>query len=189
MEQDPTFNGVLPAAQAPIESVSAPRPTLAELFATYVRFVWRVVAAQGIRANDVEDVTQEVFITAHRRMEDWDPARASARTWLYAIAIRTAANHRRRAHHRREEAREVERASEDDPGEAIDHARALARLYKVLEQLEPDKRSVFVLYDLQEMPMKEVAQTLGCPVKTAYTRLYAARAQVMAALGAGEGGT
>ena len=41
-------------------------------------------------------------LIAFRKLADWDPARSSAASWLYAIAIRVAANHRRLAHVRRE---------------------------------------------------------------------------------------
>src|SRR5687768_5110220 len=114
------------------------RPSLAELFAANARFVWRVLASHGVREADVEDATQEVFLVAHRRMEDWDPARAAARTWLYAIAIRVAANQRRRAHLSREqpadEARHVSIAP--DPDKAIDRERFLARLERAISALD-----------------------------------------------------
>jgi RNA polymerase sigma-70 factor, ECF subfamily len=41
---------------------------------------------------------------------------------------------------------------------------------------------VFVLYELEELPMAEVAAGIGCPVQTAYSRLHAARKQVEAAV-------
>ena len=51
-----------------------------------------------------------------------------------------------------------------------------ASLLQALERLSPKLREVFVLYEIEEMPMLDVARTLGCPRFTAYTRLHAARA-------------
>src|SRR4051812_20879416 len=88
-------------------TLPAQRPTLAELFQAHASFIWRVVAGHGVPAADVQDVTQEVFLIAFRKLDEWDPARSTAASWLYAIAIRVAANHRRRAHLRHETPGEV----------------------------------------------------------------------------------
>jgi RNA polymerase sigma-70 factor (ECF subfamily) len=178
------------ATRAVVRPPVAVRPTIQEVFLEHVAFVWRVVAAHGIPESDVQDVTQEVFLAAHRRNEDWDPDRCSARTWLYAIAIRTAANHRRLAHRHRERASDDLDAERDagarDPGELIDRERCRARLYQVLSELDPGQRDVFILFELQGMPMKAVAETVGCTEKTAYWRLAAARREVAARFDANE---
>ena len=101
------------AAAAP-----AVRPTIAELFRDHASFVWRVVAGHGVAPSDVQDVTQEVFLVAFRKLAEWDPARASAASWLYAIAIRIAANHRRLAHVRRETPGAVPQTAVT-PGQAV----------------------------------------------------------------------
>ena len=61
-------------------------------------------------------------------------------------------------------------------------ARARERLNRVLAELDDDKRAVFVLFDIEGMPMEDVAEIAGCPLQTAYSRLYAARRKVEAAL-------
>jgi RNA polymerase sigma-70 factor (ECF subfamily) len=48
-------------------------------------------------------------------------------------------------------------------------------LRRLLDTLDDDKRQVFVLYELEELSMKEVAEACGCPLQTAYSRLHAAR--------------
>ncbi len=65
---------------------------------------------------------------------------------------------------------------------ALERRHALAVLDEVLEALDDDKRAVFVLYEVEELAMKEVAEAVGCPLQTAYARLYAARRQFDAAL-------
>jgi len=191
----PTSTGVTLAlaTASPAETASRPvtdapsdgeRPSPAELFERHVTFVWRVVAAHGVREADVPDVTQDVFIAAFRRLEDWDPERASATSWLYAIAVRVAANHRRKAHVRREAPGEGPvTALEADPGAAIDRQRLLAELDDALSAMDAPKRDVFVLFEIAELTMHEVAVTVGCPLKTAYKRLYAARRTIAEKLG------
>jgi RNA polymerase sigma-70 factor, ECF subfamily len=181
------------ATGGPAETASRPapdlvsdgeRPSPAELFERHVTFVWRVVTAHGVRQADVPDVTQDVFIAAFRRLEDWDPRRASATSWLYAIAVRVAANHRRKAHVRRESPGEGPVTPlEVDPGAAIDRQRLLAELDDALSAMDAPKRDVFVLFEIAELTMHEVALTVGCPLKTAYKRLYAARREIADKLG------
>ncbi|MEO7733801.1 MAG: sigma factor-like helix-turn-helix DNA-binding protein, partial [Kofleriaceae bacterium] len=57
-------------------------------------------------------------------------------------------------------------------------ARARAVLDEILDELDDAKRAVFVLFELEEMPMSEVAKAVECPLQTAYSRLAAARKQV-----------
>jgi len=160
------------------------RPTQSELFERYVTFVWRVVSAHGVREADIADVTQDVFIVAFRRMDDWDPRRASVTSWLYGIATRVASNHRRKAHVRREQATEPPKASTlSDPAEAIDRQRLLSELADALLVMDAAKRDVFVLFEVAELTMHEVAVTVGCPLKTAYKRLYSARRELADKMG------
>jgi RNA polymerase sigma-70 factor (ECF subfamily) len=170
----------------PAASAAAPaaRPTAGELFRDHASFVWRVVAGHGVAPSDVQDVTQEVFLVAFRKLEEWDPARASAASWLYAIAIRVAANHRRLARVRRETPGEVPQAAvTPDPAGSIDRTRLLAQLDAALVEMEPRRRDVFILFEIAEQSMHDVARTVGCPLKTAYKRLYAARREVAARFG------
>jgi RNA polymerase sigma-70 factor, ECF subfamily len=51
----------------------------------------------------------------------------------------------------------------------------------VLDTLDDDKRATFVLFEIEQVPMKEIAAAMGCPLQTAYARLHAARQHVDAA--------
>jgi RNA polymerase sigma-70 factor (ECF subfamily) len=170
-----------------LHAAALARPTPSELFERYVSFVWRVVAAHGVRPADVADVTQDVFVVAFQRLDAWDPRRAAATSWLYAIATRVAANHRRKAHVRREHPGEDAPKSSvaPDPGAAIDRQRLLSELEETLLAMDAAKRDVFVLFEVAELTMQEVAVTVGCPLKTAYKRLYAARREITEKLGDG----
>lgn len=142
----------------------------------HAAYLWRALRHLGVRDRDLEDVCQEVFLVAHRRLEDFR-GESSMRTWLYGIAVRLASEHRRRAHVRREvpsaELPQLEIAATAQI--QVESNELLELLRGILEQLDDDKRAVFVLYEIEELDMKEVASALGCPLQTAYSRLHAAR--------------
>jgi RNA polymerase sigma-70 factor (ECF subfamily) len=158
-----------------------PRLETGELFHVYASFTWRVLRRLGIADAEVDDVCQEVFVVAHRRLGDFE-GRSSLQTWLYGICIRVAADHRKRARVRREdlEATPRELAIEARQEEDVALRQARAELDRILDTLSDDKRAVFVLYEIEELPMAEVAAAVGCPLQTAYSRLHAARQEVEA---------
>jgi RNA polymerase sigma-70 factor (ECF subfamily) len=167
-----------------IARAASSEPVTAEaLFHAYAAFAWRVLRRLGVREADADDVCQEVFVIVHRRIPEYEP-RSSPRAWLYAICVRVAADYRKRAHVRREVCSEpprepaIEAAQEDDV--ALRQAREV--LDRLLDELDDDKRAVFVLHQIEELAMKEVAAALGCPLQTAYSRLHAAQRELDGAL-------
>ena len=156
-------------------------PPLAEIFREYAPFVWRGLRRLGVPESDVEDVCQEVFVVVHRKLGDFE-GRSSLRTWIYGICARTASDYRRSGRVRREV---VTDAPPDAPHEGGQHdavalRQARATLDRILDELDDDKRAVFVLYEIEELTMAEVAEALACPLQTAYSRLHAARKVVEA---------
>jgi RNA polymerase sigma-70 factor (ECF subfamily) len=156
-------------------------PSLTQLYVEHAPFIFRALRRLGVRDADAEDVLQEVFVVAHRKLGEFE-GRSTLRTWLYGVAVRVAANHRRLARTHRE-------VSTDEPPEqmvpALQHEdlaqkQARALLDRILDRLDEDKRSVFVLYELEGCSMQDVALAVGCPLQTAYSRLHAARKLVEA---------
>ncbi len=160
------------SAAAPARAV----PPFPELFSTYSAFVWRVLLRLGVAEADVDDVAQEVFLSIHRAIASFE-GRCSLRTWIYGICHRRAVDYRRRVSVRPDvyagppPERGVDAGQEQD----LALAQARTRLRRVLDELDEDKRTVFVLFDIEGLPMEEVAEIAGCPLQTAYSRLYAAR--------------
>lgn len=153
------------------------------MFAQHASYVLGLVRRLGVPAGDVEDVAQEVFVNVHRGLPAFQ-GRSSLKTWLCGITLRTAANHRRKAYRRRERPGAVEleltvAATQED---ALERARMAAQLQRALDALSPKLRDVFVLYEIEELPMDEVARLVGCLRFTAYTRLRAARGALAAQL-------
>jgi RNA polymerase sigma-70 factor (ECF subfamily) len=163
--------------------VEPARPTAVagtrEIFETHAPFVVRVVRRLGVRASDVEDVAQEVFVIVHRRRADLQPG-VAVRSWLFGITRRVVSNYHRQARHRHEEpsAKLDAVPVQTDAAHRLEGSFERALLDRALERLDPDKRDVFVLFELEGLDMREVAQMVSCPLNTAYSRLYAARTLV-----------
>ncbi len=151
-------------------------PSLRAIFDEYAAFVWRSLRHLGVAERDIDDVCQEVFIVVSRKLESFE-GRSAIRTWVYGICIRTASDYRRRAHVRREQpVSEIPTGIQEPEQEsALDEAQKRQRLNDLLSLLDEDKRQVFVLYEIEELEMKEIADAMGTPLQTAYSRLRAAR--------------
>jgi RNA polymerase sigma-70 factor, ECF subfamily len=145
--------------------------------------VFRFLRSMRVRDSELDDVFQEVFLVVHRRLPEFD-GRHRLTTWLYAICLRVASGYRRRAWFRRERPSDFPQESTSDADASLVAARAeaLPVAWHCLEVLDNDKRAVFVLFEIEELAMSEIAIVLGCPLQTAYSRLYAARDEVQFAL-------
>jgi len=155
-------------------------PDFAAIFSEHASFVLRVLRHLGVPGADLQDQAQEVFVAVFRGL----PAfawRSSVRTWVYGICVHVASNYRRRAHVRRERSvsEPPEQAQEPDQAAALERNRGWPALRRLLDCLDAEKRDVFVLYELEELPMREVAEACGCPLQTAYSRLHAARRMLL----------
>ena len=159
-------------------------PTFRDVFDAHSAFVWRSLLGLGVRDADVADASQQVFVVLHGKLDRLEPNCALG-TFVYAICLRVASDFRRRAHVRREllHPQPAEEAAGPTPEDELSHREALRRLEDALEQIDPAQREVFVLYEIEDLPMIEVARALACPLQTAYSRLHAARRAVAAALG------
>ena len=137
----------------------------------HFEFVWRSVRRLGVPEADADDATQQVFIVAAGKLAAI--VEGSERAFLFGAALRVA-SHVRRAHRRRGEVAYAVTEPEDgspSPEELIDRRRARALLDEVLESLPMEVRAVFVLFELEEMTLSEIAAILAIPPGTAASRL------------------
>lgn len=167
----PEAGSAAPEQRSSLEAIDT-----STLFREHGPFVWRVARRLGVAENDTADVCQEVFVVVHRRLADFEQ-RSTVRTWLYGICVRAAADHRRRVSRRRELVTDVppELISDQAPDDVTMMREARRLLDGLLDTLDDDKRAVFVLYEIEQLTMNEVAAAIGCPLQTAYSRLHAAR--------------
>jgi RNA polymerase sigma-70 factor (ECF subfamily) len=155
-----------------------------ELYEQHFDFVWRSVRMLGMTSDVADDVVQDVFVVAHRRLGDFE-ARASARTWLFAIARRVVSTHRRGSRRRTRllaGVSAVEPENVPTPLDASLHAEAQSSVMAALAELPEEQRLVFALTELEEMTAPEIAAALGIKVNTVYSRLRIARSALLARL-------
>jgi len=187
----PSRSTTAPLADVPSGESAARAPTFEDVYEAHVDFVWRMVCRLGVRTHAAEDVVQEVFLAVHRRLAEFE-GRSSVKTWLVGI-VRLILLERRRSMRNKalDQIRAPDAAADVDaiedvctqgPHERAAHAEAVRLLHELLDGLDEDKREVFVLVELEQMPAVEVASALGVNVNTVYSRLRLAREKFNAAL-------
>jgi len=184
MERDESARSQLADEQAAAAPLTpAQERDFALLFRTYAGFVFRVLVRLGVAQADADDVAQEVFLGVHRNLARFE-GRCSVRTWIYGICHRRAVDYRRRARVRPSLSHDHDLEIPGHANQEQDYFTSEAKLSleRVLATLDDDKRAVFVLFEIEGIPMDEVAEIVGCPLQTAYSRLYAARKKVESAL-------
>lgn len=144
-------------------------------------YLFRTLRRLGVWPADVEDLAHEVFLVLRQTWRQYDPTRA-LRPYLFGIAFRVAASHRRRRW------REVPFAIIDRedhapcPEQTALTKQARALVLAALERIPLPRRAVLVMHDLDEVSMHEVAAALSIPLFTAYSRLRKARRELEAAV-------
>ncbi|MCR9164619.1 MAG: RNA polymerase sigma factor [Nannocystaceae bacterium] len=143
------------------------------LFGAHHDFIRRSALALGVPARFVDDVVQDVFIVALRKLGDLDPG-ASARGWLYGI-LRNVAR-RAKAKDARTPPLHLAPPPDAAPDEVLDWRRAASVVETFLAGLDDEKREVFVLCELEGMSAPEVAAATQTKLNTVYSRLRTVRA-------------
>jgi RNA polymerase sigma-70 factor, ECF subfamily len=147
-------------------------------------FVWRMARRLGVAEEALDDVCQEVFVVVHKRLAEFE-GRSSLKTWVFGILHNVVLVHirglGRKSPAHRSPAPLVDPETLVDaaagPYEQLSNAEASVIAQRILDQLDPDKRTVLVLVELEEMSVAEVADALGTNVNTTHARLRAARKQ------------
>lgn len=155
--------------------------TLRGLFETHYASVWRLLRRLGVPSGQLDDAAQEVFWVAARRLADIERGREHA--FLYGVALRIASNWHRAQ-------RGAPALTEDDPSlfehtglspeQLLEARRARELLDAVLDQMPHELRVAFVLFELEGLLVKEIAELENLPVGTAASRLRRAREEFSA---------
>jgi RNA polymerase sigma-70 factor (ECF subfamily) len=158
-------------------------PDLGAMFDEHFDYVWDTLRRLGVRTSDLEDQVHEVFLRVGRRLRDYD-TRRPVKPWLFGFAFRVASDHRRLAQHRVEvlgtEVEAVAPAQSALEGMEAHEEREIVD--RALDTVDLDRRAVLVMHDVDDVPIPTVAQALGIPVGTAYSRLRMAREDLATAV-------
>jgi RNA polymerase sigma-70 factor (ECF subfamily) len=161
-------------------------PPFNAIYRQYFSFVWASAKRFGVRPEFMDDVVQEVFIVIHAKVHTLEKPEA-LRSWIYGVVRRTVSDHHSSQRSRPlgtplEGAVEARLSDGATPLHATERTDRLALLERLLDELGETKREVFVLAELHEMTAPEIADALGIPLNTAYSRLRAARQEFDEAL-------
>jgi RNA polymerase sigma-70 factor, ECF subfamily len=169
-----------PRTTATLKLVSRPseRDTrLRAMVDRYLDFVARVLRNAGTPEAELDDDVQRTFIAVANRLDDVRPD--AEKSFLLQTALRMAAHARRTLARRREvhdSDAQLRIQGPLQPEQMLDQKRARELLDNVLEEMAFELRTVFVLYELEELSMTEIAATLRIPQGTVASRLRRARA-------------
>lgn len=154
-----------------------------ELYEAEFDYVWSSLRRVGVPPSHLEDLAQDVFVTAWRRIDSYDPTRP-LRPWLFGIAFRLASDFRNRASTVREVYSEPEDIEDSQlaPDEIVARRQAQALVQRALTHIPLERRGVFVLHDIDGVGIPEVAEIFEIPLNTAYSRLRLARRDFAAAV-------
>jgi RNA polymerase sigma-70 factor, ECF subfamily len=145
-------------------------------FAEHFGYVWQTLRRLGVPERDLDDVTHDVFLKVYHQIGQYESSRP-LRPWLFGFAFRVAADYKRLSRNRRE-LLQLDQEPFDSAPSAIERLVFTERLELALialQGLELERRAVFILHELDEVSIPDVAEALGINVNTAYSRLRLAR--------------
>jgi RNA polymerase sigma-70 factor (ECF subfamily) len=175
----------LPSAETSrIECVSAPLAPrddtrLRQLVERHLDFVWRYLRRMGQSAADCDEILQDAFLVAARRLDGI--REGCERSYLLQVALNIASTRRRSfsrelvriEHSAASYAQEVP----PDPEQAIEDRQAREELDSVLTAMPEELRKVFVLFEIEELSAPEISKLLGLKEGTVASRLRRARSE------------
>jgi len=153
-------------------------PEFDVLYRRWFRFTWSVLRRLGVPQPAIEDAAQEVWVIVHRRLDALESPRA-VRSWLFQIARRVAARHRRGEQRSR---RKIDALGWVPVRRNLPHADrdSLLTVETLLGQLDARKREAFVLSELEGWSAPEIAKAAGTNPNTVYSRIRLAREELRA---------
>jgi RNA polymerase sigma-70 factor (ECF subfamily) len=164
------------SAARPAATRSARVSVLERVYADNHDAVWRCLRALGVRYDQLDDATQDVFIVVHRRLPSFDHA-APVRAWILGIA-RNVARKYRGARPSTPLLSVIDRDDAPSPEQIVQRREAAELVQRVLDSLPLEQREVLVLIDLHGLSAPDVAAQIGAPLNTVYSRLRLARARL-----------
>jgi RNA polymerase sigma-70 factor (ECF subfamily) len=144
------------------------------LYERHAPLVYRVVSALGIRDLEREDASQEVFLAVYRSLPGFR-GESQLSTWIYRITARTTGKLMQKRRLRNALATVMLREPTPSPADPSEKASRTLMLDRMLDCLHPKKRLVLVLFELEGVPVEEIARIADCPTNTVWSRLHHAR--------------
>ena len=148
----------------------------AELYDRYAASIYRLCYSLLMNEQDAEDILQESFLYAFKNLQRFDSAKASLKTWLFTIAVSRCRNTYRRKRFITVDINhwfgfELKAPPAEGPEAAMIRRDASESISSALQDLSPRLREAIVLRYGQGMTYREISEVMGCPQKTAESRV------------------
>jgi len=161
------------------------RTAFQQVFEFFAPRIKAFVMRQGTDPQMAEEVVQETMVNVWRKAKQFDPAKASASTWVFTIARNLRIDHLRKA--TRPEPDMNDPALVPDPEQQapdrIQRRQETDRLKTALSALPDEQRQVLHLAFFEDKPHAEVAAELNLPLGTVKSRIRLAMKRMRAELG------
>ncbi len=157
-----------------LAGASTSPPAFSEIYTRHFGFVWSVAHRFGVRAIDLDDVVQEVFIVVHRQLPTFEH-RSRLQTWLASITRKVAWRHRRGRDRAQRKLDALRMIDDDDDGFSFVRGAAIESLDRFVQGLPRESREVFVLSELHGLRGPEIAEATGSKLNTVYARVRTTR--------------
>jgi RNA polymerase sigma-70 factor (ECF subfamily) len=151
------------------------------LYDQHFPLVFRLAVRLGASEREAADVAQEVFLRVWRGLDGFR-GDSQFRTWLYRITLNEVSRVARDGALRRAFGAVLALVAREEappsraPDRLAEQAEAFAELQGILARMRPKQRAVFVLFEVEELSLEQIAQVLSCPLETVRSRLRHARA-------------
>jgi len=148
------------------------RAAFADLFDRFAPRIRAYYLRGGCPAAHADELVQEAMLAVWRKAGQFDPGRANAAAWIYAIARNLRIDALRRRQEPTVEVEAPDRASEEPgPDERLCGAQAALILRQALQDLPPEQVQVIRAAYFDDLPHSEIAAALGLPLGTVKSRL------------------
>jgi RNA polymerase sigma-70 factor (ECF subfamily) len=151
-----------------------------QLYHQHFPMVYRLAIRLGASEREAADVAQEVFLRVWRGLGSFR-GESMFRTWLYRITLNEVSRMAKEGAVRRAFGAMLALVAREEapparaPDRLVEQAEAFAELEAILGRMRPKQRTVFVLFEIEELPLEQIAQVLDCPLETVRSRLRHAR--------------
>ena len=146
------------------------------------------------RADEAEDLTQEVFLKVYRTLHLYRPESGTLETWIVRVARNHFIDHYRKYKTERHQTAPLEDHHDamalptvrvETPGEMLDRKETAERVHRLLDRLPQDQREAVILRDIEELTYEEIADLVKVPIGTVKSRINRGRIELARLLRAG----
>jgi RNA polymerase sigma-70 factor (family 1) len=154
--------------------------TLSDLYTAYSKQVFNLALHYTQNQQDAEEITQDVFLKVHEHMARFR-AESSVKTWIYRITINQSLDFLKAKQRRKRFAfwtvldTQNEPISLEHPGALLEQKETVHRIFRAMNQLPKQQRTVLILHKIEHLPQKEIALILGTSPKSIESLLQRAK--------------